>query len=156
MDIYMFEFSVCTKASMNIEASLCVWLVFWSHLKTNLLSPADPLPGSAADVLPEASPSLHSIQSDEGDEGYPTEDGGGGGAVVLPADRSGDRPTPEAPIIISPPQTHKPDVYDLVWRAGRDGGSPINAYFVKYRKVSGKLMHESFFFVKFCWKQQSA
>ncbi|NXP10994.1 CDON protein, partial [Thinocorus orbignyianus] len=42
---------------------------------------------------------------------------------------------PEAPIILSPPQTLKPDVYNLVWRAGRDGGSPINAYFVKYRKL---------------------
>lgn len=43
---------------------------------------------------------------------------------------------PEAPIILSPPQTPKPDTYTLVWRAGRDGGLPINAYFVKYRKVT--------------------
>jgi len=43
---------------------------------------------------------------------------------------------PEAPIILSPPQTLKPDVYNLVWRSGRDGGLPINAYFVKYRKVT--------------------
>ncbi|NXE29099.1 CDON protein, partial [Ardeotis kori] len=42
---------------------------------------------------------------------------------------------PEAPIILSPPQTLKPDMYNLVWRSGRDGGSPINAYFVKYRKL---------------------
>ncbi|NXV20637.1 CDON protein, partial [Cepphus grylle] len=42
---------------------------------------------------------------------------------------------PEAPIILSPPQTLKPDMYTLVWRSGRDGGSPINAYFVKYRKL---------------------
>ncbi|XP_021231759.1 cell adhesion molecule-related/down-regulated by oncogenes isoform X2 [Numida meleagris] len=42
---------------------------------------------------------------------------------------------PEAPIILSPPQTPKPDVYTLVWRSGRDGGLPINAYFVKYRKL---------------------
>uniref|UniRef100_A0A672V780 Cell adhesion associated, onco regulated n=1 Tax=Strigops habroptila TaxID=2489341 RepID=A0A672V780_STRHB len=42
---------------------------------------------------------------------------------------------PEAPIILSPPQTPKPDTYTLVWRAGRDGGLPINAYFVKYRKL---------------------
>lgn len=42
---------------------------------------------------------------------------------------------PEAPIILSPPQTLKPDMYNLVWRSGRDGGLPINAYFVKYRKV---------------------
>ncbi|KAM4590635.1 cell adhesion molecule-related/down-regulated by oncogenes [Fundulus diaphanus] len=87
-----------------------------------------PQPGSTAGVL-EASPSLHPIQSDES---FLTEDDD---PFNPPADRSGDRPTPEAPIIISPPQTHKPDVYDLEWRAGRDGGSTISAYFVKYRKV---------------------
>ncbi|OXB56010.1 hypothetical protein ASZ78_015474 [Callipepla squamata] len=42
---------------------------------------------------------------------------------------------PEAPIILSPPQTLQPDAYTLLWRSGRDGGLPINAYFVKYRKV---------------------
>ncbi|XP_006122373.2 cell adhesion molecule-related/down-regulated by oncogenes isoform X1 [Pelodiscus sinensis] len=42
---------------------------------------------------------------------------------------------PEAPIILSPPQTLKPDMYNLVWRSGKDGGLPINAYFVKYRKL---------------------
>ncbi|NXX13200.1 CDON protein, partial [Podargus strigoides] len=42
---------------------------------------------------------------------------------------------PEAPIILSPPQTLKPDMYNLVWRSGRDGGLPVNAYFVKYRKL---------------------
>ncbi|NWH78294.1 CDON protein, partial [Piaya cayana] len=46
---------------------------------------------------------------------------------------------PEAPIILSPPQTQKPDVYTLVWRSGRDGGSPINAYFVKYRKLDDSV-----------------
>uniref|UniRef100_A0A3Q3AWP8 Cell adhesion associated, oncogene regulated n=1 Tax=Kryptolebias marmoratus TaxID=37003 RepID=A0A3Q3AWP8_KRYMA len=86
--------------------------------------------GSTAGAPPEAFPSLHPIQSDES---FLTEDDGD--AFDPPADRSGDHPVPEAPIIISPPQTHKPDVYDLEWRAGRDGGSPINAYFVKYRKV---------------------
>ncbi|CAJ1064984.1 cell adhesion molecule-related/down-regulated by oncogenes isoform X1 [Xyrichtys novacula] len=80
-----------------------------------------------------SSPTSHPMQSDEGLERFLTEDEGDG--LSLPSDRSSDRPTPEAPIIISPPQTHKPDVYDLEWKAGRDGGSPINAYFVKYRKV---------------------
>ncbi|NXR17564.1 CDON protein, partial [Cinclus mexicanus] len=42
---------------------------------------------------------------------------------------------PEAPIILSPPQTPKPDSYSLVWRPGRAGDLPINAYFVKYRKL---------------------
>lgn len=72
------------------------------------------------------------MQSDEGRELFLTEEGG---TISLPAGRGVDRATPEAPIIISPPQTHKPDLYDLEWRAGRDGGSPINDYFVKYRKV---------------------
>ncbi|XP_061828397.1 cell adhesion molecule-related/down-regulated by oncogenes [Nerophis lumbriciformis] len=81
-------------------------------------------------AAPDVPSSLPTMQSDEGRERLLAEDedeadGGGGG----------DRLTPDAPIIISPPQTHKPDVYDLEWRAGPDGGSPINAYFVKYRKV---------------------
>ncbi|NXX97511.1 CDON protein, partial [Centropus bengalensis] len=46
---------------------------------------------------------------------------------------------PEAPIILSPPQTQKPDTYTLVWRPGRDGGSSINAYFVKYRKLDDSV-----------------
>nr|XP_057936577.1 cell adhesion molecule-related/down-regulated by oncogenes [Doryrhamphus excisus]XP_057936578.1 cell adhesion molecule-related/down-regulated by oncogenes [Doryrhamphus excisus] len=81
---------------------------------------------------PDVPPSLPPMQSDEGHEHFladddDTEGGGAGGGS--------DRLTPDAPIIVSPPQTHKPDVYDLEWRAGPDGGSPINAYFVKYRKV---------------------
>lgn len=88
----------------------------------------DAQPGST----PEVSPSLHPMQSDEGHKLSPEDEGE---APDLPPDRGSDRPIPEAPIIISPPQTHKPDLYDLEWRAGRDGGSPINAYFVKYRKV---------------------
>ncbi|XP_029428576.1 cell adhesion molecule-related/down-regulated by oncogenes isoform X3 [Rhinatrema bivittatum] len=42
---------------------------------------------------------------------------------------------PEAPIILSPPRTLKPDMYNLIWRPGKDGGMPINAYFVQYRKL---------------------
>lgn len=91
--------------------------------------------GATAAVPPEASPSLPPMQSDEG------HDDGVGDSVSLPGVRSGDRPTPEAPIIISPPQTHKPDMYDLEWRSGRDGGSPIIAYFVKYRKVIKAKRH---------------
>ncbi|XP_060903064.1 cell adhesion molecule-related/down-regulated by oncogenes isoform X2 [Labrus mixtus] len=92
-----------------------------------LTTQSDPQPSSSA------SPSLHPMQSDEGRERFLTEEEGD--VHSLPAERSSDRPTPEAPIIISPPQTHKPDIYDLEWKAGRDGGTPINAYFVKYRKV---------------------
>ncbi|KAI4871908.1 hypothetical protein NFI96_023608, partial [Prochilodus magdalenae] len=80
-------------------------------------------PQSSSTVIAEDShPTVPPIQSDEGEEGPPT-------------GRSSDKPTPEAPIIISPPQTHKPNTYDLEWRAGRDWGNPISAYFVKYRKV---------------------
>lgn len=85
------------------------------------------------------------MQSDEGHERFLAEDDID--AIDLPSDRSGDRPTPEAPIITSPPQTHKPDVYDLEWRAGRDGGSPINAYFVKYRKVSHSFSAKGKYFL---------
>lgn len=92
--------------------------------------------GSTTGVLLEASPSLHPMQSDEGEELFLAEEGEGlGDTIGPPTDRTSDRPTPEAPIITSPPQTQKPDVYDLEWRPGRDGGSSINAYFVKYRKV---------------------
>lgn len=107
-----------------------------------LFSLTEPRLESTTSVPLEASPSLHPMQSDEGHGRFPAEDDVD--AVNLPSDRSGDRPTPEAPIITSPPQTHKPDVYDLEWRAGRDGGSPINAYFVKYRKVRHKVT------VQFC------
>lgn len=91
----------------------------------------DPPPASTG-TPPQVAPSLHPMQSDEGHKLLPEDDGD---AFDQPPDRAGERPIPEAPIIISPPQTHKPDLYDLEWRAGRDGGSPINAYFVKYRKV---------------------
>jgi len=96
-----------------------------------------PLLSTTAGVQLEASPSLHPIQSDEGHERFLTDEEGDGNNA--PAGRSSERPTPDAPIIISPPQTHKPDMYDLEWRAGRDGGNPINAYFVKYRKVRRKF-----------------
>ncbi|XP_006775115.1 PREDICTED: cell adhesion molecule-related/down-regulated by oncogenes [Myotis davidii] len=57
-------------------------------------------------------------------------------AVESPSEKSGSGASvPEAPIILSPPQTPTADTYNLLWRAGRDGGLPINAYFVKYRKL---------------------
>ncbi|KAJ8342434.1 hypothetical protein SKAU_G00323620 [Synaphobranchus kaupii] len=78
--------------------------------------------------------SIHPIQSDEGEEPFPQEEEPGEGQP-LPSERTSDLPPPEAPIITSPPQTQKPDIYDLEWRPGRDWSSPINAYFVKYRKL---------------------
>ncbi|KAL0168838.1 hypothetical protein M9458_037060, partial [Cirrhinus mrigala] len=83
----------------------------------------------------ETQPSVHPVQSDEGDELFlSTGEEGIGESIGPPTERSSEKPMPEAPIIISPPQTHKPNMYDLEWRAGRDWGIPINAYFVKYRK----------------------
>ncbi|KAI1903769.1 hypothetical protein AGOR_G00030630 [Albula goreensis] len=78
------------------------------------------------------------VQNDEGEEPFLQEEEGEEEELdeqAPPTERTSDQPTPEAPIIISPPQTHKPDVYSLEWRPGRDWGSPINAYFVKYRKL---------------------
>lgn len=89
-----------------------------------------------SEVAVETQPSIHPIQSDEGDELFLTlGEKRIGDTMGSPSERVGDKPAPEAPIIISPPQTHKPNMYDLEWRAGRDWGVPINAYFVKYRKV---------------------
>ncbi|XP_032953896.1 cell adhesion molecule-related/down-regulated by oncogenes isoform X2 [Rhinolophus ferrumequinum] len=57
-------------------------------------------------------------------------------AVESPSEKNASGTSvPDAPIILSPPQTHTPDTYNLVWRTGKDGGLPINAYFVKYRKL---------------------
>ncbi|KAK3569586.1 hypothetical protein QTP86_002160 [Hemibagrus guttatus] len=78
-------------------------------------------------------PTVHPVQSDEGEGLFlPSEDGL---AKVSFPEKTTDEPTPEAPIITSPPQTHRPNAYDLEWRPGRDWGRPVNAYFVKYRKV---------------------
>lgn len=61
---------------------------------------------------------------------------GHAGAVdSAPEKNASGASVPDAPIILSPPQTYTADTYHLVWRAGKDGGLPINAYFVKYRKV---------------------
>uniref|UniRef100_A0A3Q4AC75 Uncharacterized protein n=1 Tax=Mola mola TaxID=94237 RepID=A0A3Q4AC75_MOLML len=94
---------------------------------------SEPEPGPSSSTLPGASPSLNPMQSDKGQELLLNDEEGD--SIDPPPVRGGNRPTPEAPIITSPPQTHKPDIYDLEWRSGRDGGSPIIAYFVKYRKV---------------------
>ncbi|XP_064029377.1 cell adhesion molecule-related/down-regulated by oncogenes isoform X2 [Pogoniulus pusillus] len=81
-------------------------------------APAGPSP-AAAEVLPAK----------------PVPSGGGFGTATVTEKASEGAAPPEAPIILSPPQTPKADVYTLVWRPGRDGGLPINAYFVKYRKL---------------------
>lgn len=93
----------------------------------------EPQPSTAATM--DTPPTVHPVQSDEGDGLFlPSEDGLGDAKGSF-TERASDKPTPEAPIIISPPQTHRPNAYDLEWRPGRDWGRPINAYFVKYRKV---------------------
>lgn len=97
---------------------------------------SEPQSSSISAVPVKTQPSVHPIQSDEGDELFLSMgEAALGETVGPPTERIGDRPTPEAPIIISPPQTHKPNMYDLEWRAGRDWGIAIIAYFVKYRKV---------------------
>ncbi|XP_030622337.1 cell adhesion molecule-related/down-regulated by oncogenes [Chanos chanos] len=96
------------------------------------------LTSSTVGVAMEMQPSVNPFQSDEGDELFLSMEQVGkvfGDTVAPPTERMSDRPVPEAPIIISQPQTQHPNTYDLEWRAGRDWGSPINAYFVKYRKV---------------------
>uniref|UniRef100_A0A8B9RB93 Cell adhesion associated, oncogene regulated n=1 Tax=Astyanax mexicanus TaxID=7994 RepID=A0A8B9RB93_ASTMX len=90
-------------------------------------------PQSSSTVAMEVQPTVHPVQSDEGEESFLHM--GDSEALGPPTERTNDKPTPEAPIIYSPPQTHKPNTYDLEWRAGQNWGSPINAYFVKYRKV---------------------
>lgn len=80
-------------------------------------------------------------QSDEGDEEYDSEMSLQSSSPTEFIDEAATEKAPhgvsppDAPIILSPPQTLKPDQYNLVWRPGRDGGLPVNFYFVKYRKV---------------------
>uniref|UniRef100_UPI00398F189C cell adhesion molecule-related/down-regulated by oncogenes isoform X3 n=1 Tax=Pristiophorus japonicus TaxID=55135 RepID=UPI00398F189C len=88
------------------------------------------------------------VQSDEGDESVdydyiydtvlpqqqPTKES----IVPVPTRKTNVASPPDAPIILSAPFTTNPDSYDLIWRAGKDGGSPINAYFVKYRKLDNR------------------
>ncbi|RXM91333.1 Cell adhesion molecule-related/down-regulated by oncogenes [Acipenser ruthenus] len=95
-----------------------------------------PFESSTVGVAGEAPPSGGGdlVQSDEGEGGY-RQEAGHGEDKATPTERTSADPPPEAPIILSAPQTLKPDMYDLVWRPGRDWGTPINAYFVKYRKL---------------------
>lgn len=95
----------------------------------------EPQSNSSTAPTTDTKPRVRAVQSDEGEGLFvPSEDGlrKSNGSFT---ERTSDKPTPEAPIIISPPQTHRPNAYDLEWRPGRDWGRSINAYFVKYRKV---------------------
>uniref|UniRef100_A0A8C9WSV9 Cell adhesion associated, oncogene regulated n=1 Tax=Scleropages formosus TaxID=113540 RepID=A0A8C9WSV9_SCLFO len=93
-----------------------------------------PLASSSAFPAMSFPVSSSPLQNDEGEESFVQVEGPGNGEDA-PTLGTNDLPTPEAPIITSPPQTHKHDVYDLEWRAGRDWGHPISAYFVRYRKL---------------------
>ncbi|MCJ8733445.1 hypothetical protein PDJAM_G00223520 [Pangasius djambal] len=95
----------------------------------------EPQSSSTTAATMDTQPSVHPVQSDEGEGLFLSSEDGHGDARGSFTERSSDKPTPEAPIITSPPQTHRPNAYDLEWRPGRDWGRPINAYFVKYRKV---------------------
>uniref|UniRef100_A0AAY4E1Q9 Cell adhesion molecule-related/down-regulated by oncogenes n=1 Tax=Denticeps clupeoides TaxID=299321 RepID=A0AAY4E1Q9_9TELE len=105
-----------------------------STAKLTVLSEPQLTPTMGVDM--ESLPSVHPMQRD-GDELFlPVEEGEGlDDTLGPPKEGASDHPTPEAPIIISSPQTHKPDIYDLEWKPVRDADVPINAYFVKYRKV---------------------
>ncbi|KAM6977662.1 brother of CDO [Aplochiton taeniatus] len=62
--------------------------------------------------------------------------------AVLPLDCSelaGQVTPAEAPIILSQPRTGKADYYELTWRPRHDGGSPVEEYMVKYRKLGDPL-----------------
>ncbi|KAM8976940.1 brother of CDO [Pelodytes ibericus] len=54
--------------------------------------------------------------------------------VPCPTDKGGFL-QPEAPTILSSPQTPKTDFYELVWKPRFDGGAPLLYYMVKHRKV---------------------
>ncbi|XP_060643471.2 cell adhesion molecule-related/down-regulated by oncogenes [Anolis sagrei] len=89
---------------------------------------------------------VEAAQSDEGDGDHDLEmDPESSSTTEILTDEVATEKTsngispPEAPIILSPPQTLKPDQYNLVWRPGRDGGQPINFYFVKYRKLDDNI-----------------
>ncbi|KAI5615951.1 cell adhesion molecule-related/down-regulated by oncogenes precursor, partial [Silurus asotus] len=92
----------------------------------------DPQTTSTTAATIDMQPTVQPVQNDEGEGLFLPSDGDAKGSFT---ERTSDKPTPEAPIIISPPQTHRPNAYELEWRPGRDWGRPINAYFVKYRKV---------------------
>ncbi|XP_023656345.2 cell adhesion molecule-related/down-regulated by oncogenes [Paramormyrops kingsleyae] len=93
-----------------------------------------PVQSSTVSAVMDSTHSLDTVQNDGGEEQYlPGEEAAH--SQDKPTEKTSNLPTPEAPIITSSPQTHKPNMYDLEWRAGRDWGSAINAYFVKYRKL---------------------
>lgn len=101
--------------------------------KTTVLT--EPQSSSITAATMDTQPTVQPVQSDEGEGLFLLLEDGLGDAKGSFTEKTSDNPTPEAPIIISPPQTHRPDAYDLEWRPGQDWGRPINAYFVKYRKV---------------------
>ncbi|XP_044293344.1 cell adhesion molecule-related/down-regulated by oncogenes isoform X1 [Varanus komodoensis] len=110
-----------------------------AHSETVLTVVSDEASTKAEEIAP-----AEVAQSDEGNED--SEMGlQGSSPTEIPTDEmatekiSNGISPPEAPIILSPPQTHKPDQYNLVWRPGKDGGQPINAYFVKYRKLDDNV-----------------
>ncbi|KAM4650640.1 cell adhesion molecule-related/down-regulated by oncogenes isoform 1-T2 [Discoglossus pictus] len=103
---------------------------------------------------PEDITPLDLTQSDEGD--YESETSSLDHS--LPNDRQSgttvtDKPIngaflPEAPIILSPPQTSEAYMYHLKWRSGKDGGLPINAYFVRYRKLDSDSNKENWYSIR--------
>ncbi|XP_048368276.1 cell adhesion molecule-related/down-regulated by oncogenes [Sphaerodactylus townsendi] len=98
-----------------------------------------------ASMKPDAAAPVEAAQGDEGDG---DSDSGMALPSLSPTEMTDEAATeealngvspPDAPIILSPPQTLKPDQYNLVWRPGKDGGLPVNFYFVKYRKLDDNV-----------------
>nr|XP_030696548.1 cell adhesion molecule-related/down-regulated by oncogenes [Globicephala melas] len=106
------------------EAVLTV-VPFETNTKAEIVTPSDPTQNDKSDGSETGLLSSFPLKEHSSATESSSEKNASGASV------------PDAPIILSPPQTHTPDTYNLVWRAGKDGGLPINAYFVKYRKLEG-------------------
>ncbi|KAM9080460.1 cell adhesion molecule-related/down-regulated by oncogenes isoform 1-T3 [Megaptera novaeangliae] len=104
------------------EAVLTV-VPFETNTKAEIVTPSDPTQNDKSDGSETGLLSSFPLKEHSSATESSSENNASGTSV------------PDAPIILSPPQTHTPDTYNLVWRAGKDGGLPINAYFVKYRKL---------------------
>ncbi|XP_070313469.1 cell adhesion molecule-related/down-regulated by oncogenes isoform X2 [Odocoileus virginianus] len=111
-----------THGTARSEAILIV-VPFETDTKAEIVTSSDPTQNDKSDDSETESLSSFPVKEHSSAKESSSEKNASGTSV------------PDAPIILSPPQTHTPDTYNLVWRAGKDGGLPINAYFVKYRKL---------------------
>ncbi|XP_023557230.1 cell adhesion molecule-related/down-regulated by oncogenes isoform X1 [Octodon degus] len=113
------------QGTVQAEAFLTV-VPFESNTKAETVTPSDAIQSDERDHRDGSESGLLSSFPGKGPPGA---------AEPSPEKNASGTSVPDAPIILSPPQTPTADTYHLVWRAGKDGGLPINAYFVKYRKL---------------------